>query len=148
MKNIIKNLYVNMRRQKYLICIMIIILLICILYIGNYNLIEGLTVDEELNHLQELVSTAEDEKNKFEKISKMYDRDDKLRKRKIEIERREGFIENMKNECDYNYSELGGNNANRLIHSQCESLKTLKSKNKNILGKDYSKDYDKYVTKN
>lgn len=147
MKNIIKNLYVNMRRQYKIICIMIIILLLCVLYIGNYNLIEGLTVDEEINHLQELVTTAEDETKKFQKISNMYNRDDNLRKRKIEIER-EGFIENMKNECDYNYSELGGNNANRLIHSQCESLRTLKSKNKSILGKDYSKDYDKYVTKN
>lgn len=138
------------------IIIILILLLVVFLFFGNYNLVEGMTLEEELNEYKDLVATTDNEYNNSLKIEDHYFQHDMNRKRQIAIEDREnkqieGFTPaRMDNECSTNYSELGVSNnmSNRMANIQCEALKTMKKKNNDVLGKEYKKDYEKYVTKN
>ena len=117
-------------------------------------LTHGLTLEQELNEYKDLVAITDNEYNNSLKTEDHYFQHDMNRKRQIAIEKREnieGFTSaRMENDCSTNYSELGVSNnmSNRMANIQCEALKTMKKKNSDVLGKDYKKDYEKYVTKN
>ena len=113
---------------------------------GDYRIVEGLTLSEEVNEFNELINVANKETNDLRKVEDVYSTHNLRRKRQIGVE---GFTAKIDNDCSTNFSELGvsNNKSNRIANLQCESLKTLRGKNENILGKDFQKDYGKFAKK-
>lgn len=129
------------------IIIILCILILTFLFLGNYNIIEGLTLNEELDEFNQLIDISNKEHDNLIKTFNVFENHDFTRKRKIGME---GFKAEINNDCSTNFSELGvkNNASNRLANIQCEALKTLRNKNKKILGKDFKQSYEKYATTN
>ena len=129
------------------IIIILSVVLLTFIFLGDFTIVEGLTLREELNEFNELVNVADKEEKDFKNIEGTYFNHDMKRKRQIGIE---GFTASIDNDCSTNFSELGvsNNKSNRIANIQCEALKTMKGKNNKILGKDFKRDYQKYATKN
>lgn len=136
---------INLAYKTIIIILSIVIL--TFLFFGNYNIVEGLTLNEELNEFKKLIDVSDKEHKNSKKIEDIYYNDDLRRKRVIG---KEGFDNKLDNDCSTNFSELGvsGNQSNRIANIQCEALKTLRGKNEKILGKEFKRDYEKFVTKN
>lgn len=146
MKNII-NIYMILNLAYKTIIIILSIVILTFLFFGNYNIVEGLTLNEEVNEFQKLINVANKENEDLKDIEGVYVDHDLKRKRQIGME---GFTAKIENDCSTNFSELGvtNNKSNRLANIQCEALKTLRGKNSQILGKNFQRDYQKYATKN
>ena len=139
----LKNKLISLfNKNKYKIIVFSLIgLTLLFLFCGNYNLVESMTMNEKSDQLNNLAGVAKDEFNDMNKISVGYgnekdNRKDILNKEFKIKEMVEPFIEGM-HHCSSNFSNIGveGNKANIMVNSQCEGLKQLKSKNKNLYSK-------------
>ena len=137
LKSIIRNSVYNLFNKKNYKCIIVVLMLLIILFLslGNYNLVfrEGLTLDEELTQIVDAKNDAEGGNKHMQEVDSHYTKEANKR---ISDNQGLNFKEGMNN-CSSNYSNLGvnGNEANIMVNSQCESLNTLKNKNKSILNK-------------
>jgi len=137
---------------------LIIFLLIGVLFIflicGNYNLVEGLKLDEISSQLNNKRSETNDGGNLQKNIAKLYNRENGKRKNLLDTDLGtmvkpknvvEGFLEGM-NKCSSNFSNVGvkGNKANLMVNSQCESLEHLKNKNKSVINGAHEKKLNYY----
>jgi hypothetical protein len=135
MKNSLVSI-LNRKNYKFLIIFLSAVLLFFLFY-GNYNLIEGLDLNDKIKDLNKTMSNAKKETEDSKATAKHYKEKNYDRKnilKKQNGRQVEPFQEGM-NICGSNYSNLGlkGNKANRMVNSQCETLETLKNKNKQIL---------------
>ncbi len=129
----------------YLLMGLIFVFLIC----ANYNLVEGLTLQNMSNHLNNKRADTQEGLNLQNTIKEFYkkknrEKTDKLNNKLEGMTRPknviEGFLEGM-HHCSSNYSNLGlkGNQANLMVNSQCESLEYLKNKNRSVLNDAHKK---------
>ena len=145
MINLKKSLDYILNRKNYKFIIFLLIGLIFIFLIcGNYNLMEGLTLNAMTNKLNNKAYKTKDGLNKQNKIKDFYNKENNNREDILNRDLKgmtkeknvvvEGFIEGL-NKCSSNYSNLGlkGNAANEMVNSQCESLNQLRNKNKSLL---------------
>tara|TARA_B110000444_G_scaffold209390_1_gene204207 strand:+ start:4463 stop:4897 length:435 start_codon:yes stop_codon:yes gene_type:complete len=135
LKNCLDSIF-HRRNYKFLIVFLSAILLL-FLFCGNYDLIEGLTLNDESAKLNNINSKTKKSTANSKAISKHY-KDSKNMRGNI-LKRNLGtmvepFTEGM-NKCGSNYSNLGvkGNTANIMVNSQCETLEGLKNKNNSLL---------------
>lgn len=144
MVNLKKNLVSIFNSSNYNLIIFLLISVVFVFLIcGNYNLVEGLTLEEISEQLNTKASETNDGKNLQEDISNFYNRENVKRKDLLDSDLGgmikgknvvEGFLEGM-HHCSSNFSNIGvkGNKANKLVNSQCESLEYLKNKNKSVI---------------
>lgn len=144
MVNLKRNLVSILNSKNYnLIIFLLIGVLFIFLICGNYNLVEGLTLDEMSSQLNNKRAETNDGGNLQKDVSKLYNRENGKRKNLLDTELGsmvkpknvvEGFLEGM-NKCSSNFSNVGvkGNKANLMVNSQCESLEHLKNKNKSVI---------------
>ena len=129
----------NHKNYKYIIFVLITLILSFLLY-GNYNFVEGLTLQEMGNKLEDDKNKGNDRKNLQKKQQQKYENENINRSNIAEKELKtiakpkkvaEGFFEGMSN-CSSNHSNLGlkGNKSNLMVNSQCENIRNLKHKNK------------------
>lgn len=139
----LKNKLISLfNKNKYKIIVFSLIgLTLLFLFCGNYNLVESMTMNEKSDQLNNLAGAAKDEFNDMSKISVGYGNEKDNRKDILNNEFKikemvEPFIEGM-HHCGSNFSNIGveGNKANIMVNSQCEGLKQLKNKNKNLYSK-------------
>tara|TARA_B100001175_G_C19510122_1_gene643241 strand:- start:1354 stop:1773 length:420 start_codon:yes stop_codon:yes gene_type:complete len=127
-------------KNKYkIIVISLICLTLLFLFCGNYNLVESMTLNEKSNELNKSSGATNNEFDNMNDVAKHYKKKNNNRKDILDKEFKikemvEPFIEGM-HHCSSNFSNIGveGNKANIMVNSQCEGLKQLKSKNKNLL---------------
>tara|TARA_B110000259_G_scaffold170023_1_gene200394 strand:- start:25870 stop:26295 length:426 start_codon:yes stop_codon:yes gene_type:complete len=139
--NLKNNLVSILNRKNYkFVIIFLSALLLFFLFYGNYNLVEGLDLKDKIKDLNKTMSDAKKSTNDSKSTAKHYKsanngRRNILKKQSGSVV--EPFQEGM-NICGSNYSNLGvkGNKANIMVNSQCETLETLKNKNKQILEED------------
>jgi len=144
MVNLKRNLASILNSKNYnLIIFLLIGVLFIFLICGNYNLVEGLTLDKMSSQLNNTRAETNDGGNLQKDVSKLYNRENRKRKNLLDTELGtmvkpknviEGFLEGM-NKCSSNFSNVGvkGNKANLMVNSQCESLEHLKNKNKSVI---------------
>lgn len=137
----LKNKLVGLfNKNKYkIIVISLICLTLLFLFCGNYNLVESMTMNEKSDELNKLSGVTNNELDNMNGVAKHYKKENNNRKDILDKEFKikemvEPFIEGM-HHCGSNFSNIGveGNKANIMVNSQCEGLKQLKSKNKNLL---------------
>jgi len=137
----LKNKLVGLfNKNKYkIIVISLICLTLLFLFCGNYNLVESMTMNEKSDELNKLSGVTNNEFDNMNGVAKHYKKENNNRKDILDKEFKikemvEPFIEGM-HHCGSNFSNIGveGNKANIMVNSQCEGLKQLKSKNKNLL---------------
>ena len=139
--NLKNNLVSILNRKNYkFVIIFLSAVLLFFLFYGNYNLVEGLDLKDKIKDLNKTMSDAKKSTNDSKSTAKHYKaandgRRNILKKQSGSVV--EPFQEGM-NICGSNYSNLGvkGNKANIMVNSQCETLETLKNKNKQILEED------------
>ena len=137
----LKNKLVGLfNKNKYkIIVISLICLTLLFLFCGNYNLVESMSMNEKSDELNKLSGVTNNEFDNMNGVAKHYKKENNNRKDILDKEFKikemvEPFIEGM-HHCGSNFSNIGveGNKANIMVNSQCEGLKQLKSKNKNLL---------------
>jgi hypothetical protein len=137
----LKNKLVGLfNKNKYkIIVISLICLTLLFLFCGNYNLVESMTLNEKSDELNKLAGATNNESDYMNDVAKHYKKENNNRKDILDKEFKikemvEPFIEGM-HHCSSNFSNVGveGNKANIMVNAQCEGLKQLKSKNKNLL---------------
>ena len=155
MVNLKRNLESILNNKNYnLIIFLLIGVLFIFLICGNYNLVEGLKLDEISSQLNNKRSETNDGGNLQKNIAKLYNRENGKRKNLLDTDLGtmvkpknvvEGFLEGM-NKCSSNFSNVGvkGNKANLMVNSQCESLEHLKNKNKSVINGAHEKKLNYY----
>ena len=142
--NLNNNLVSIFNRKNYKVVIIFLsALVLSMLFYGNYNLIEGFDLKTKAANLNKTMNGAKKASADSEAVAKHYkaannSRKDLLKKNLGTMV--EPFTEGM-NVCGSNYSNLGvkGNAANIMVNSQCETLQTLKNKNKSVLAGEHKK---------
>ena len=134
------NKILNRSNYSYIINFLIGLTLL-FLFLGNYNLVfkEGLTSEEEIKKFTDARDAVEKESDKTKDLNNHYKKEE-LRRRNNEHLGFSGKLEEDDvvegfDECASNFSNIGvdGNNANLMVNSQCETIRTLKNKNKSVL---------------
>lgn len=135
----LKNSLVSILNKKNYKFIIIFLsgLLLFFLFSGNYNLVEGMDLHQKAAELNKVMSITNKENEQYKAVAEHYKKANDTRKNMLEKDLGsmvEPFTEGMNN-CSSNYSNLGvkGNMANIMVNSQCESLQTLKNKNKSVI---------------
>tara|TARA_B110000008_G_C16866776_1_gene523037 strand:+ start:296 stop:715 length:420 start_codon:yes stop_codon:yes gene_type:complete len=137
----LKNKLISLfNKNKYKIIVFSLIgLTLLFLFCGNYNLVENMTLNEKSDELNKLAGITSNELDDTNERAEHYKKENNNRKDTLDNEFKiksmiEPFIEGM-HHCSSNFSNIGveGNKANIMVNSQCESLKQLKNKNKNLL---------------
>ena len=134
------NKILNKSNYNYIINFLIGLTLL-FLFLGNYNLVfkEGLTLNEEVKKFTDARDAVEKESDKTKDLNNHYKREEIKRKNNEHL----GFSGKLEeddvvegfDECASNFSNIGvdGNNANLMVNSQCETIRTLKNKNESVL---------------
>ena len=137
----LKNKLISLfNKNKYKIIVFSLIgLTLLFLFCGNYNLVESMTMNEMSDNLNASSNKTSIELDNMNDVAEHYSNENDNRKDSLDKEFKikemvEPFIEGM-HHCGSNFSNIGveGNKANIIVNSQCEGLKQLKSKNKNLL---------------
>ena len=132
----------NSKNYKFIIYLLmglIFVFLIC----GNYNLVEGLSLEDMSTKLNSTKEATADALNSQKSINRFYKKENNKRNNTLHNELKgmtkaknvvEGFLEGM-NRCKSSHSNLGvkGNGANITANSVCESLEYLKNRNNSVL---------------
>ena len=143
MRNLKKNLISIFNRKNYkLIIFLLISLIFLFLNCGNYNLVEGLSLNEKEKEIEKNQNMQANNTKHQSDIAGDYIQE--------EEQRRDTLIEDLNtlttprspvieefNNCSSNFSNKGlkGDLANKMVNSQCENLEYMKSINENILKK-------------
>ena len=142
--NLNNNLVSIFNRKNYKVVIIFLsALVLSMLFYGNYNLIEGMDLKDKAANLNKTMNGAKKASADSEAVAKHYKAANNSRKDLLKKDLGtmvEPFTEGM-NVCGSNYSNLGvkGNAANIMVNSQCETLQTLKNKNKSVLAGEHKK---------
>lgn len=132
----------NSKNYKFIIYLLmglILVFLIC----GNYNLVEAFTLNQYRDHvLNNIGNKFKNANDKQENIKIYYSDDEKRRNNTLKrnfggMAKSKNMVKRMdKDDCLTNFSNIGlhpGNPANKMVNTQCNSLKLLKNKNKFLL---------------
>lgn len=136
--NLNNNLVSIFNRKNYKVVIIFLsALLLSILFYGNYNLVEGLSLNDKIKEMNNIVGDTKKKTDDSKATAKHYKEANVVRKNILKKDLGtmvEPFVEGM-NVCSSNHSNLGvkGNMANIMVNSQCETLRTLKNKNKSVI---------------
>tara|TARA_B100001769_G_scaffold267001_1_gene253883 strand:+ start:1069 stop:1488 length:420 start_codon:yes stop_codon:yes gene_type:complete len=137
----LKNKLISLfNKNKYKIIVFSLIgLTLLFLFCGNYNLVESMTMNEMSDNLNASSNKTSIELDNMNDVAEHYSNENDNRKDSLDKEFKikemvEPFIEGM-HHCGSNFSNIGveGNKANIIVNSQCEGLKQIKNKNKNLL---------------
>ena len=136
--NLNNNLVSIFNRKNYKVVIIFLsALLLSILFYGNYNLVEGLSLNDKIKEMNNIVGDTKKKTDDSKATAKHYKEANVVRKNILKKDLGtmvEPFVEGM-NVCSSHHSNLGvkGNMANIMVNSQCETLRTLENKNKSVI---------------
>lgn len=128
------------KKNYNIIIILLLIFILLFLLLGNYNLVfkEGLSLQEEIENLNNNSDIAHKEASNKEKFK------EKMISNEKNHVHNNGIIETMSNQkynpnsnCDSDFSNLGlsGNTGNETFNTLCQSQNKLIQKNRSLINK-------------